>query len=340
MSKLTKVRKILFDKTEYIFGDVTLDYGKEKTVYIKAGSGESHKQQHFFVLTDVSYISTDNNDERCYCDIRLHSGVVITIYGTNDEVDYVFRNLHRRWLDYKNENHKSRVLIKSIKYISVFLFVLILVAFILNKSDSDNLTTNYVPTDNNVQQGEITSPAVRPEKKNNDAEEDLLISKITQQAKPNAELSALLKKGAATSDYSVTIGGGAQPKPVLYVFSDPLCPHCRNIEPVLEKLADAYVIEIFPVSKIGRDRSKPIVETVLCTKPEVRESIWKEAISGRPETSNPCPVGSAALTNNNATFNAFSFIGTPTVIRADGAVFPITKKLNEDNLKSWLKGAF
>lgn len=332
MSKFTRIRDILFDKSEYVFGGGMLRYGKGKTVSIKLNSDEFCKQQYLIVLTDISHISSSFNKECCNCDIKLNNGFVININGSHEDVESLYNNLNAHWIDYKNESNNLSVFKTVVKFCGIILLIFMLVFVLSNKSGSDSQAMSSVPT--------IAPSPAHPEKQIKNYEENLLTSKITQQARPNAELSALLKKGAITNDYSVRLGESDQTKPVFYVFSDPLCPHCRNIEPVLDKLADDYVIDIFPVSKIGRERSKPVVETVLCSKPEDRANLWQEAVSGNSAVNNPCTNGSIALNNNNATYSQFFFIGTPTIIRGDGAVFPLTKKLNEDNLKSWLKGDF
>lgn len=338
MSKLKKISEILFDKTEYVFGDVTLRYGKRSTVSIKSNWGEFCKKQHFICLADIGYISSSFNGEYCKCDIKLNNGFVIKINGKHEDVESLYNNLNAHWTDYKSESNNLSSFKTVLKFSGLILVLLMLFFALPDKSGPDSQAMSNVPA--------IAPSPAHPEKQSEDSEESLLISKITQQARPNAELSALLKKGATTKDYSVRIGESDQTKPVFYVFSDPLCPHCRNIEPILEKLADDYIIDIFPVSKIGRERSKSrerskaIVETVLCSKPADRAGLWQEAVSGNSVVNNPCTNGNIALNNNNATYSQFSFIGTPTVIRGDGAVFPLTKKLNEDNLKSWLKGDF
>ncbi|MFH59310.1 hypothetical protein ED986_20870 [Salmonella enterica] len=254
-------------------------------------------------------------------------------------MSFLYSNLYSHWIEYKKGSNGLAILKTIAIFFGVLLFIYMLAGFLLSNSDSENLAMSHSPASETVNL-DVAPSFSHPESKVRDSEENLLASKVIQQARPNAELSALLKKGATTNDYSVRIGESDQTKPVFYVFSDPLCPHCRNIEPVLEKLADDYVIDIFPVSKIGRERSRPIVETVLCSKPADRADLWQEAVSGNSVVNNPCTNGNIALNNNNATYSQFSFIGTPTVIRGDGAVFPLTKKLNEDNLKSWLKGNF
>lgn len=324
MSKLTKIREILFDKTEYVNENVTICYGKAKSVYVKIETGETEEQQYLFVLADVVFISTNRNVESCYCDIRLSSGIVISVYGTYEDVSFLYSNLYSHWIEYKKGSNGLAILKTIAIFFGVLLFIYMLAGFLLSNSDSENLAMSHSPASETVNL-DVAPSFSHPESKVRDSEENLLASKVIQQARPNAELSALLKKGATTNDYSVRIGESDQTKPVFYVFSDPLCPHCRNIEPVLEKLADDYVIDIFPVSKIGRERSRPIVETVLCSKPADRADLWQEAVSGNSVVNNPCTNGNIALNNNNATYSQFSFIGTPTVIRGDGAVFPLTK---------------
>lgn len=336
MSKLEKIRKILFEKNEYTFGVITLRYSKAKSVHIELNAREKNERQYFFVLSDLNYISIKRDAPRCNCDIRLNSGITIRVDGTYEEVVLLYSNLYSRWIEYKNGSNHLELLKTTVKFFGVLLLILLLAGAILNNSDFENIA----PASNKIQSDTVEPPFAHPENNIRDFEKNFLTSKITLQARPNAELSALLKKGAATNDYSVRIGESDHPKRFFYVFSDPLCPHCRNIEPVLEKMADDYVIDIFPVSKIGSERSKPIVEGVLCSKPEDRGNLWKGVIYGHSEISSPCPNGNIALTNNNETYSRFSFIGTPTVIRSDGAVFPLTKKLNEANLNSWLQGEF
>lgn len=160
--------------------------------------------------------------------------------------------------------------------------------------------------------------------------------------RPDSRLAALLAKGVSTGDYSLSLGNMVQNKGTIYVFSDPLCPHCRKIEPLLEKLAADYLINIFPVSVIGQDRSAPLARAVLCQEPAERTLFWKNLVSGAlssNRSSKECHVGSVALKNNNATYYAFGFMGTPTLIRQDGAAFDITREFTIENIESWMNEA-
>lgn len=71
-----------------------------------------------------------------------------------------------------------------------------------------------------------------------------------------------LYKAAASGRYTVTLSSG-HPR-TLYVFADPLCPHCRDIEPTLEAMTRDYNVEIFPVSVIGKYASSEKIIPVLC----------------------------------------------------------------------------
>lgn len=64
-----------------------------------------------------------------------------------------------------------------------------------------------------------------------------------------AELALAMADGAKSGKYAVQLSKGS--KGTLYVFSDPSCPHCQDLEPELDKLAKDYTIYIFPVTVIG-----------------------------------------------------------------------------------------
>lgn len=165
------------------------------------------------------------------------------------------------------------------------------------------------------------------------------MERIDKLSEPNIRLADLLKKGVATKDYSVKLGDNTKNDKLFFVFSDPQCPNCRKIEPLLEEVLDSYSVEIFPVSKIGRDSSRELVSKVLCAESTTRRSIWQSVMSGSLVDQESCKNGYIATDNNNATYDAFGFIGTPAIVREDGAVFPPTKQLTEASLRAWLTEA-
>lgn len=160
----------------------------------------------------------------------------------------------------------------------------------------------------------------------------------TQPTVKAEELASGIKKGVERGD--VTIGMGPEDAAdTLYVFSDPLCPYCQEFEPTLHKLAEQGVrIEIFPVSVIGGDQSLPLASSALCeASPEDREDVWKTAASGNPVMdAEACNAGTQAVNTNNRFFRAAQFIGTPTILNAEGQEPPSSVSRNAESIKAWL----
>lgn len=174
--------------------------------------------------------------------------------------------------------------------------------------------------------------------------EQQLLARNNQLIKPNSELVTLLQKGIKAGDYSFSLGPvKPENKGTLYVFSDPLCPRCQDIEPLLEELSSDYQIQIFPVSLIGTpttiDASSRLVKTVLCEAPESRGVVWQKIMRDPNTQTADCESGPIALKNNIDTYHAYNFIGTPALIRGDGASFDLTKRKSAESVTRWLNEA-
>lgn len=152
------------------------------------------------------------------------------------------------------------------------------------------------------------------------------------------DLVSGINKGVGRGD--VTIGLGPEDAAnTLYVFSDPLCPYCQKFEPTLHKLAKQGVrIEVFPVSVIGGEKSLPLASSALCeATPEERAAVWKTAASGDPVMDAvACNSGTQAVNTNNKFFRAAQFIGTPTILNAEGQEPPSSVSRNAESITSWL----
>ncbi|EMC8392100.1 hypothetical protein VLJ89_004970, partial [Escherichia coli] len=123
---------------------------------------------------------------------------------------------------------------------------------------------------------------------------------------PQAVRAESLKKAAASGRYTVTLSTG-HPR-TIYVFSDPLCPHCRTLEPVLDVLAQDYNVEIFPVSVIGSTDSQKLLSPLLCQPAAERPAHWKSLFaadagmapgSKTDASATECEDGLHALNINN-----------------------------------------
>ncbi|WP_434523825.1 thioredoxin fold domain-containing protein [Photorhabdus asymbiotica] len=132
------------------------------------------------------------------------------------------------------------------------------------------------------------------------------------------EMLNSLKQAAATGKFTVRLSSGHEQ--TIYVYSDPLCPYCRKIEPKLEELSKHFNVEILPVSVIGRENSIQIIEQILSTPIENRVSIWKTAIKGKPLEKSPKITSEAKkfAEANNIAFSMMELQGTPTIISDKG----------------------
>lgn len=131
----------------------------------------------------------------------------------------------------------------------------------------------------------------------------------------------------------------------LYVFSDPLCPHCREIEPALEAIGQRYNIVIFPVTLLGKQKTAAQVVPVLCAAPESRSKLWTalfddaagmlEPSDKSPELSR-CEIGEKALAVNDNAFSSYGFRGTPQLVADDGRPVPFSALQNDDTLDTFM----
>lgn len=175
-----------------------------------------------------------------------------------------------------------------------------------------------------------------------------------QLAQPAAPAGAMLQTPAQVSDddlaslkaavkngrFTVTLSQGHAR--TLYVFSDPRCPHCRDLEPRLEQLSKMYNVEIFPVSAFGQERSHAITAAVLTADKKSRAEKWAAAFNGgdyqaldeqnQGEQSNGAMLADA----NDAAFVKFGFIGTPTIVTDEGKTVPVAAVRNDAQLQQYM----
>lgn len=142
-------------------------------------------------------------------------------------------------------------------------------------------------------------------------------------ATPAPQLIQALAQAAKSGKFTVSLSQG---KPhTLYVFSDPLCPHCRAFKPTLERLAADYNIEVFPVSLVGDDaqiaKSGIINQFVLTAEKNERIQRWKKVMMGEVSAANDAPQSqemAERVNANNQAFGLLGFTGTPSVMTEDG----------------------
>lgn len=157
---------------------------------------------------------------------------------------------------------------------------------------------------------------------------------VAQAPASAAQLSRAMADGAKSGKYAVQLSRGA--KGTLYVFSDPSCPHCQDLEPELVKLAADYTIYIFPVTVIGGEASSHRAAKLMCAKPDARAALWKKIVMGDDLTGSECSEGSDAIARNDQMFRVMRFLGTPTIINGAGEQTPDSIPNTASAISLWM----
>ncbi|CNB82328.1 thioredoxin fold domain-containing protein [Yersinia similis] len=172
------------------------------------------------------------------------------------------------------------------------------------------------------------------------------VASLVQQKTTQDALDTLannLRNATERQIFTVSLTSG-HPR-TLYVFSDPLCPHCREIEPALEAIGQRYNIVIFPVTLLGKQKTAAQVIPVLCAAPESRSKHWKNLfddaagmleITGKEPVLTRCDIGEKALVVNDNAFSSYGFRGTPQLVADDGRPVPFSALQNDDTLDSFM----
>ncbi|EHB3563554.1 thioredoxin fold domain-containing protein [Salmonella enterica subsp. enterica serovar Oranienburg] len=157
--------------------------------------------------------------------------------------------------------------------------------------------------------------------------------------------AASLKKATDSGRYTINLSGGRAR--TIYVFSDPLCPHCREIEPTLEALTRDYNVVIFPVTLVGKQKTTEAVTPVLCAAPQKRAQLWQSLFkvdevmplsSTASDTPTPtsCTDGEHAVAINDRAFDYYQLPGTPQLIADDGRDIPFSALTSDDALARFM----
>jgi len=132
--------------------------------------------------------------------------------------------------------------------------------------------------------------------------------------------------------------GNPKGKPV-YIFSDPDCPFCKELEATFSPLGRDYHFMVFPVPLKGMDSLRAI-EAIACTAnpPETWHKWMSDGTPFPPlknEGAECAKLAGMAARGNLETFVSQGFSGTPTIVREDGVVQP--GALSADDLRAWLE---
>lgn len=121
-----------------------------------------------------------------------------------------------------------------------------------------------------------------------------------------------LDQAAAESAGFDLSAGKAGPK--LVVWSDPACPHCRDLEAEIEKLPADIAVTIIPVS--FQPNSRILAGYTVCGgRPDAMKSRWTQLMSPQPtaDLSQICVDGFKAVDRNSTWFVRAGLNATPTI---------------------------
>lgn len=118
----------------------------------------------------------------------------------------------------------------------------------------------------------------------------------------------------------------------LYVFSDPDCPYCKQLENNLGGLSDVTIYTfLFPIEGL-HPQAKGKAIAVWCSKDRAGawDALMKQGVVPQAQScANP-------VDRNIALADRFGISGTPTLIAADGRKLP--GAASADRISQWLDG--
>lgn len=136
-------------------------------------------------------------------------------------------------------------------------------------------------------------------------------------AVPRASAQEMAGLAALAVTSGVKLTGDGKP---FYVFSDPKCPFCRQLEGTLEALGtnSGFQAVILPVAY--KDGSKEVVSGVLCSKDAA--GAWVAALrEGAGQKASPaCVDGDKKVAANMAMFEQMSLNSTPVIVTPNGTL--------------------
>ncbi|WP_054479653.1 DsbC family protein [Photorhabdus heterorhabditis] len=293
------------------------------------------------------------NDRSVYHDSTDQHSAMIYAAQNNDEARMIVSTINREIIRSK-EKLKNR---KKVAGYSILVAAIILIAtsaWRMGITEGSNLAQNIQPSLNTTEKHHPINPPNRLSSLPHPGTTVPVSSAMTnvpiEQPKPTIKTedyqytAQRLRTAAQSGRYTIPLSSGHAR--TLYVFSDPMCPNCKIIEPALEELSRNYNVEIFPVTIIGGQQTANLVTPVLCTPSQERKPFWKQLyqadVSMVPNNqqaslaSASCEIGEQALEKNDAAFNFYNLPGTPSLLADDGRYIPLESLKSDDALSAFL----
>jgi len=135
------------------------------------------------------------------------------------------------------------------------------------------------------------------------------------------------------SDAFVRVKGNGARK--IFLFSDPDCPFCKQLEPELDKLDNVTIYTfIYPIVSLHGDAPRKS-EAIWCSADaKSRADLWRRVVTkGERIDTKEC---ASPIQRNVALGESLKIRGTPTLVSADGRQLP--GAAGKDRLEAWLVG--
>lgn len=184
----------------------------------------------------------------------------------------------------------------------------------------------------------MTTPQAAAAPLLNPGESAGMSSAAIAQAAADEQTSLLPIKKALTQASFITLRAPGAGGKTLVIWSDPLCPNCRDFEQkVLAALPATLGVTVIPVS--FKHGSRPLVSYAACASTAAdRAARWKNLLSEQPtglDVTQQCETGPAIADGNSSLFARAGLRSTPTLMKPDGEVFQGDQHSAED-VASWI----
>lgn len=290
------------------------------TIYISTNGSEREVKTAAFPISKVAF-SINNSDENVQILTEYFSQYSIGSFANSWESVNGLKQIEKALARQRNRNRLTSMfrfgIWPALGILTGLMFTVSMNGAIKNFSYPVMAMTN-------------STPAYIPQNVPNTSIETLKPAASTQQPSIQKQPTQLnssdlnsLQDAIKNGHFSVQLSSGHNRS--LYVFSDPLCPHCRDIEPRLETLSRQYNVYIMPVSIIGDERSAARIAPVLDAPVEARAKLWHSTVmmpygESDPDIKNYKGNALTIVNANDIAFAKFGFIGTPTIIADNGRV--------------------
>lgn len=130
--------------------------------------------------------------------------------------------------------------------------------------------------------------------------------------------------------------GNPKGKPV-YVFADPTCHYCGELDRALRSIGKNYFIHLYPTPIRGAAAVALVVNFACSSNPQGAWNKWmdNQTFDEKVKIEKECSSAALAAANQNiGIMKSLGFKGVPVIIRADGAA--VNGAMTGDQLATWL----